>query len=388
MPEPLSPLFEELYLRDGLERSTENVIAQLHVASGAFDRLVERPIFTTVNGFAYQRADVKMGWLTIPILVGAMAKAIPALFREGVPLWRDRELPLYLRTIESWKALDPVTLPDDRLLAAVRTLALADARYWFAVALAIGTAKVTDSLLDTFLDQGGAGSAPAQRPVPPGTLGARAGLRGCAGARRRPRARLTGTHRIVNGTPPERLREALAASPEPATRLGRARRLLRAVRPPDLQPRLRGADPGRRSAAGPGDAPRTGPAAAPRRRGPVRPRWLASATALTRSTDRSFGPVQRRLFRLLLGWATTLCAVPRGGAVLRRRGLADAPPAGAGARAAAGGGRRTGPPRRRLLPDVAGDRGGQRGPDDRTPRRQTWPGSPASAGSSATPASA
>ena len=73
------------------------------------------------------------------------------LFREAPVYWREKALPTYLARIEQWKAVDPASVPDERLLAGVRELALADARYWFACALVIADAKLTDALLGRFL---------------------------------------------------------------------------------------------------------------------------------------------------------------------------------------------------------------------------------------------
>jgi pyruvate,water dikinase len=218
MPEPLSPLFEELYLCDGLERATEAVVEMLYI-TGMFDRLVPHPLFATVNGFAYQRADIEMNLHTAPLLIRAMAKAMPTLFREGIPIWRDRELPRYLAEIEHWKPLDPAALDDERLLDGIRDLARADARYWFAVALAIGAAKVTDSLLDSFLSK----AAPSQhltsgrflQALSTRGLASEAAMEGIADLARTDDA----LRQIVAQTPPARLREALAASPSGAPML-------------------------------------------------------------------------------------------------------------------------------------------------------------------------
>ena len=73
MPEPLSPLFEELYLREGLERSIDALMPILGMPD-TLEQIMERPFFGTVNGYAYMRADVKMAYLT---LLRAMAAGIP-----------------------------------------------------------------------------------------------------------------------------------------------------------------------------------------------------------------------------------------------------------------------------------------------------------------------
>jgi hypothetical protein len=47
--------------------------------------------------------------------------------------------------------VEPASAPDKRLLAGVRELAVADARYWFACFLVLADAKIMDALLGRFL---------------------------------------------------------------------------------------------------------------------------------------------------------------------------------------------------------------------------------------------
>jgi pyruvate,water dikinase len=302
MPEPLSPLFEKLYLRDGLDRSMDNVVAELQIAGSIFEQLVQRPLFNTVNGFAYQRADVKLDWRTVPILVAAVARTIPALFRDGVPFWRDRELPLYRETVERWKALDPTTLTDERLLAGIRELALADARYWFAVALAIGTAKVTDGLLDSFLSK-----AAPDRHLTSGRFLQALTARGLDSevALERVAELVRGSAELrdlVGRTPPEGLRAALTSSeagaPVVAALDAYFERFGHLIYSLDFAVPTQVDDP----------LPVLVTLRALAQR-PVRDvdgllaRLARERQELTRATARSFGPIKRRLFRLLLGWA-------------------------------------------------------------------------------------
>jgi phosphohistidine swiveling domain-containing protein len=301
MPEPLSPLFEDLYLRDGLERSIDVVMVALRMPD-ALDDMIDRPLFATVNGFAYQRADVKLRSGTAPALIGYMARGIPTLFREGVQNWRDKELPAYQETIARWKALDPAGLSDARLLDGVRELARADARYWFATALVIGTAKVTDSLLDTFLSK----AAPGRK------LSSGRFLRALSNRGMASEAALEEVADLVRGsaelralvaaTPPERLREALAESPAGGP-------VLEAL---DAYFEQFGHLIYSLDFAVPTQADNPLPVLLSLRALAARPHRDAEAMltamarereALTRETARSFDPIRRRLFRLLLGWA-------------------------------------------------------------------------------------
>ena len=51
MPDPICPLFEELYLTEGLESSKTGKRESMQVGGG--------PLFVTVNGYAYMRFDFK-----------------------------------------------------------------------------------------------------------------------------------------------------------------------------------------------------------------------------------------------------------------------------------------------------------------------------------------
>lgn len=153
MPDPLSPLFAELYLSDGLEQSMDGFLEDLG-APIRIEDFIELPFFVTVNGFAYCRADYRLSWgmlRSLPRVLVWYVTAIPRLLKGLVPRWRDEGLPAYLATIDEWRTVDPAEAADAQLLAGIRALALADARYWFQVALVMGIAKVTDGLLNAFL---------------------------------------------------------------------------------------------------------------------------------------------------------------------------------------------------------------------------------------------
>lgn len=152
MPGPLSPLFAELYLEEGLEQSLDAFMATF---SMPFDigEVVTRPYFTTVNGYAYSRADFKVPWRRIPGILRFYFTSIPNLIRNAIPHWQDRALPAYLAVIQQWRNIDTAKSSDEQLLAGIRELAIADAMYWFDVAIVIAMAKMTDGLLHFFLKQ-------------------------------------------------------------------------------------------------------------------------------------------------------------------------------------------------------------------------------------------
>ena len=313
MPEPLSPLFEELYLQEGLERSMDTVMHTLRLAQG-IDRLtgkpvaelmnafVHRPFFATVNGYAYQRADIRLTGQAMLALVAATGRAIPTLFREAIPNWRDRELPRYLATVESWKACDPAAESAARLLQGVRELAWADARYWFAAALVIGTAKVTDGLLDGLL----AAIAPG-RNLSSGRFLQALSPRGLEADRELERiaAQIRSSNAlraVIATTAPEQLRAALGTSDEGRivlqqldtyfARFGHLIYSLDFAVPTQIDDPLPVLVTLRALVQRPGRDPQ------------ARFEELArERDAMTRATDRAFDPVRRRVFRTALRWA-------------------------------------------------------------------------------------
>ena len=302
MPEPLSPLFDELYLREGLELSVDEVLDEMQATMGmprSIAELMERPLFTTVNGYAYQRANFKMKWNTVPILISYMRKAIPGLFRQGISYWRDRSLPAYLATIEHWKAIDPATASDEELLRGIRELAYADAIYWFASALAIGAAKLSDGLLDRFLAIAAAGrdltSGAFLRGFPSKSLEAEMELEDIARQIRRKDV----LRSLVTATPAPQLLEALANNPDGRPLLDDIRgyfdRYGHQIYSLDFAVPTQADDPLPVLLSLKALVQHSGRDARVRQAEVLRARRL-----LTERTARSFGPLRRPLFRRLL----------------------------------------------------------------------------------------
>lgn len=153
MPDPLSPLFAELYLQRGLDSSMDEFIKGMG-APIRIDDFMQRPFFLTVNGFAYCRADYRVSLnilRRLPQIFYWYATSIPRLLREAVPRWRDEGLPAYLASVAEWREVDVETATNAKLLSGIHALAQADASYWFHVAMVMGLAKLSDGLLNLFL---------------------------------------------------------------------------------------------------------------------------------------------------------------------------------------------------------------------------------------------
>jgi len=303
LPEPLSPLFDELYLREGLELSIDALMTFFGMTYLRIEDIMDRPIFATVNGYAYLRADYKLRWSTVPAVLRATVDEFRVLFGdETSAYWRERALPSYLAAIELWKAVGLADAPDERLLAGVRELALEDAHYWFACALMIGRAKGTDALLDRFLTMAaprrGLTSGMFLRGFPSPTVDAETELEVLAG-------RVRGSEELrtlVAATPaadlPEELegtstgRDWLAAFARYLDRYGHQIYNLDFIVPTQVDDPL----PVLLSLKAMVGQPEGDSRA--RQRGIV-----AERDARVKETARSFDLLRRRLFRLLLGWA-------------------------------------------------------------------------------------
>jgi pyruvate,water dikinase len=304
MPEPLSPLFGELYLREGLELSIDAMMEFFRMTYLRVEDFVDRPLFTTINGYAYTRASYKpLRWSAIPMLLRVTIDEFRIMFgNETLVYWREEALPAYLSTVERWKTEDMSSVPGERLLAGMRELALADARYWFACVVMLARAKVTDALLGRFLALAASGrgviSGTFLRGFPSPTLDAEVELEGLAEqvhASDELRA-------LVAATPAAGLPEALEGSPVGQIWLDAFARYLdrygHQVYNLDFVAPTQADDPLpvllslKAMVQRPGHDPRARQLAI-----------VAERDTITEETARSLDPLRRKAFRTLLGWA-------------------------------------------------------------------------------------
>ena len=153
MPDPLSALFDELYLHIGMERAIDGFMDRYGFAV-AVDAFMDRPFFMTVNGYAYARGSLNLSWRSLWVTLKLICESVlvlPRLLRSIKTQWKDETLPRYLHLIEKRRTESPETLTYQRILEGMRELVVADAEYWFSVSIVVGAAKVTDDLLNRFL---------------------------------------------------------------------------------------------------------------------------------------------------------------------------------------------------------------------------------------------
>jgi|TARA_Y100000310_G_scaffold261403_1_gene270709 pyruvate,water dikinase len=213
MPDPVCPLFEELYLTEGLEA----------VRGGKSLMIGGGPIFVTLHGFAYQRADwpvlfgkksdkklteaeleeaeraatekriqwresnAKMEQHDMDLFLESLSREDREAFDAWVASadtdrlahdltmpksdnptytafnktqvnervlkkWHDETMPRLVATTDEWRKVDPITATDSELLQGIHTLAVAEGDYWSNdTGHTFGVAKSTDDQLQCFL---------------------------------------------------------------------------------------------------------------------------------------------------------------------------------------------------------------------------------------------
>ena len=212
MPDPLSPLFDDLYLSVGLDRATDIFLNEFDFVIN-LDQIVERPLFVTANGYAYSRVDYNVDLSIVPGILQAYVTMLPMLIRHAVPRWHEKSLPAYLAVIDQWKTLDLSTADDGQLWCGMLSLSVADATYWFEVSIILGLAKVTDNLLNWYVgklgEDRGLTSGLFLRGFPSKTLEAQADLEAIAETLRSSPE----IGELVSETPPSLLLEALEGIP-------------------------------------------------------------------------------------------------------------------------------------------------------------------------------
>ena len=189
MPDPLSPLFEDMYLRAIFD--TQSWPEGWKWQGDKTKHYMKNFIAITVNGYAYQpiyyenantwenhmtklRAEqanlpwyanlkraISMPSFMIDEMKGGPLHVIYLLTRTfrtfkkypTIVKWEKQQLPDYLAVIERWQNLDPSQATGEELLQGMQSLNHAEALYWHALRSIIGTAKMTDGGFQTFLEE-------------------------------------------------------------------------------------------------------------------------------------------------------------------------------------------------------------------------------------------
>ena len=163
IPDPVSPLFEDLHMR----RSLQHFWGRNLVRRGRHDYVDTQPPYsfvtsTTVNGYAYRHLGEpprtgRPKPMREPHRRTLRLWFLARLYLTFVPRWRYGALSRYRREIRAWSALRPAHATAEQLLAGIRALSMADARYWYdhggwnAFSLTRGTELQLQNFLDAEL---------------------------------------------------------------------------------------------------------------------------------------------------------------------------------------------------------------------------------------------
>ena len=206
MPEPLSPLFEDLYLK-GLY-DTQTWPEDWEWKGSHTRNFLSNFIIATVNGYAFQAIYVNQGeesrrhweafrkaqgpvpWYRVLQIVFSRRRATTPTARvdvngdggaarlqllarirgtsrhwiwvlyhwwrafakaDAVTRWQQIDLPDYLSKLELWRGIDLSQVNQQTLLDGIEALTAAEARYWHVLRGIIGAAKMSDQTLQNFL---------------------------------------------------------------------------------------------------------------------------------------------------------------------------------------------------------------------------------------------
>ena len=151
MPEPLSPLFDELYLEIALQEGMNRSLAR----SGSpykIEDMTNGNVHVTVNGYAYQRRDFKpVEGVDPKVLKEYDIKGQTEWWTKLSGFWQNEWLPEYKSVIQEYEKINLALATDEELFNGIRDLANEDGYYWEESSKVFATAKVTDEQLQAFL---------------------------------------------------------------------------------------------------------------------------------------------------------------------------------------------------------------------------------------------
>ena len=216
MPEPLSPLFTDLYIEQGLAQSAAGLLDMLARVANVqigYEEFMPGGFATTINGYGYSTGTYKVK----PKMM-KMYLQLRRLLRQPELDWQGTVLPGYQETIAFWNGLELDSATDDRLLEGLRELSTADSVYWFGSMLTLIFSRAMDTLFNRLLK-----SILIRSALPKAGIGSAAFLRGFdsramdAQADREILAKNIGEsdalRELVLNTPADRLLTALAEHP-------------------------------------------------------------------------------------------------------------------------------------------------------------------------------
>ena len=176
MPEPLSPLFEDLYLTKGMERTVDRLMHAMGKVGDNividFESMIPQGFAGTINGYAYTTGSFKMNWDNLKAIFKIYARIYRFFDLEDFD-WDGYVLPNYQALIAHWASIDLSQAADEDLLRGISEMAEADSSYWFGSAANLGLSRIMDPVFGGLLK-----SFPIRNALPQPHLGSSAFLRG------------------------------------------------------------------------------------------------------------------------------------------------------------------------------------------------------------------
>ena len=153
MPDPLSPLFEDLYLRQGIDKSIGALIETMAEIGGTelnWDEMIPQGFAGTINGYAYTTGSINMTGENVIAILKIYAR-LHKFFKMSAFDWDGVALPTYQASIARWGNLNLAQATDEELLHGIGELATADSAYWWGSALNLGLSRMLDPVFDLLL---------------------------------------------------------------------------------------------------------------------------------------------------------------------------------------------------------------------------------------------
>lgn len=149
MPEPLSPLFADMYVEQGLRRTARDLLAMMTRVGDIemdFDEFMPHGFATTINGFGYTTGTYKVKPRMMKVYL-----RLGQLLQDPDLDWSGTVLPRYQAAIDQWASLDRAAATEAELLEGIRELSAADSGYWFGSMVRLILSRVVDTLFDGLL---------------------------------------------------------------------------------------------------------------------------------------------------------------------------------------------------------------------------------------------
>ena len=153
MPDPLSPLFEDLYLRQGLDKSIGLLMETMAEIGGTeldWNEMIPHSLAGTINGYAYTTGSFNMTGDNLKAILKIYAN-IFKFFKISAFDWEGVALPTYQASIAYWGSISLTQATDEELLRGISELATADSAYWWGSAMNLGLSRILDPVFDWLL---------------------------------------------------------------------------------------------------------------------------------------------------------------------------------------------------------------------------------------------